>query len=177
MCGKWRRRRLVPFIYGRALNLAPAARTHIPHQTGGDSPWPVMWPAIGCGRKRARCWRAPSGCIVSFSGPRHAGAPAGLGAAGRYPGNRTRGSGAGRSARRRCRGAQAVIEDGELVIAGTRACAVPNCAPQSSTGSNCRKAAFIGGYGCRPGATATVRRAVADGCLVITLQKVGASRG
>ena len=23
----------------------------------------MTWPAIGCGRRRARCWRAPSACI------------------------------------------------------------------------------------------------------------------
>ena len=52
-----------------------------------------------------------------------------------------------------------------------------NCAPRPSTGSNCRKAASIGGCGCRPAATAACSRAVADGWLVITLQKAGTIRG
>ena len=66
--------------------------------------------------------------------------------------------------------AQAVIEDGELVIAGTRV--LPsNCARRSFIGSNCRKAVFTGGCGCRPAAT---RRCAAPRSRVvwsITLQK------
>ena len=45
------------------------------------------------------------------------------------------------------------------------------CAPRSFIAWNCRRAAFTGGCACRPVVTAAVRRAVADGCLVITLQK------
>ena len=62
-----------------------------------------MWPAIGCGRKRSRCWRAPSGCIAICSGRPAASAPAGLGAAGRYSRDRIRSLGARRLAGRRSR--------------------------------------------------------------------------
>ena len=50
--------------------------------------------------------------------------------------------------------AQAVIEDGDLVIAGTRTVPPSNGGLPSFIGSNCRKAAFTGGCGCRPAATA-----------------------
>ena len=49
--------------------------------------------------------------------------------------------------------AQVVIEDGELVIAGTRMFR-RSCGPQRYIASNCRKAVFIDGCGCRPAATA-----------------------
>ncbi len=72
--------------------------------------------------------------------------------------------------------AQAVIEDGELVIAGTRV--LP---PELHTAIIHRLELPQGRFYRRlrlpPGRYSTVRRAAADGCLVITLQKVGASRG
>lgn len=49
--------------------------------------------------------------------------------------------------------AQAVIEDGDLVIAGTRVLP-PNCVPQTFTGSSFRKADTTGACGCRQDATA-----------------------
>jgi HSP20 family protein len=72
--------------------------------------------------------------------------------------------------------AQAMIEDGELVIAGTRVLpAVLRTAtihrlelPQGRFYRRLRLPA---------GRYSNVRRTVADGCLVITLQKVGSGRG
>src|SRR5580704_16150137 len=72
--------------------------------------------------------------------------------------------------------AQAVIEDGDLVIAGTRVLPAELCTatihrlelPQGRFYRRLRLPA--GRYG-------TVRRAAVAGCLVITLQKAGTSRG
>jgi len=72
--------------------------------------------------------------------------------------------------------AEAVIEDGELVIAGVR-----TYPPALRTAIIHRLELPQGRFYRRlrlpAGRYSTVRRAVADGCLVITLQKVGASRG
>jgi HSP20 family molecular chaperone IbpA len=72
--------------------------------------------------------------------------------------------------------AEAVIEDGELVIAGVR-----TYPPVLRTATIHRLELPQGRFYRRlrlpAGRYSTVRRAVADGCLVITLQKVGASRG
>jgi HSP20 family molecular chaperone IbpA len=72
--------------------------------------------------------------------------------------------------------AEAVIEDGELVIAGVR-----TYPPVLHTATIHRLELPQGRFYRRlrlpAGRYSTVRRAVADGCLVITLQKVGASRG
>ena len=72
--------------------------------------------------------------------------------------------------------AQAVIEDGELVIAGTRV--LP---PELRTATIHRLELPQGRFYRRvrlpAGRYSTVRRAVVAGCLVITLQKAGASRG
>ncbi len=72
--------------------------------------------------------------------------------------------------------AEAVIEDGELVIAGVR-----TYPPALRTATIHRLELPQGRFYRRlrlpAGRYSTVRRAVADGCLVITLQKVGASRG
>jgi HSP20 family molecular chaperone IbpA len=72
--------------------------------------------------------------------------------------------------------AQAVIEDGDLVIAGTRA--VPD---ELQTATIHRLELPQGRFYRRlrlpPGRYSGVRRSAAAGCLVITLQKVGVSRG
>jgi HSP20 family protein len=72
--------------------------------------------------------------------------------------------------------AQAVIEDGDLVITGTRI--LP---PELRTATIHRLELPQGRFYRRvrlpAGRYSTVRRAVAAGCLVIRLQKVGASRG
>jgi len=72
--------------------------------------------------------------------------------------------------------AQAVIEDGELVIAGTRV--LP---PELRTAVIHRLELPQGRFYRRlrlpPGRYTSVRRAVAAGCLVITLQKAGVNRG
>jgi len=72
--------------------------------------------------------------------------------------------------------AEAVIEDGELVIAGVR-----TYPPVLRTATIHRLELPQGRFYRRlrlpAGRYSAVRRAVADGCLVITLQKVGASRG
>ena len=72
--------------------------------------------------------------------------------------------------------AQAVIEDGDLVIAGTRI--LP---PELRTAIIHRLELPQGRFYRRlrlpAGRYSAVRRVVADGCLVITLQKAGASRG
>jgi len=72
--------------------------------------------------------------------------------------------------------AQAAIEDGELVIAGTR-----TYPPALRTAAIHRLELPQGRFYRRlrlpPGRYNGVRRAVADGCLVITLQKAGMSRG
>jgi HSP20 family molecular chaperone IbpA len=72
--------------------------------------------------------------------------------------------------------AQAVIEDGDLVIAGTRT--VP---AEWRTAVIHRLELPQGRFYRRlrlpAGRYSTVRRAVASGCLVITLQKVGHGRG
>jgi HSP20 family protein len=72
--------------------------------------------------------------------------------------------------------AQAVIEDGDLVIAGTR-----QLPPALRTATIHRLELPQGRFYRRlrlpAGRYTTVRRAVANGCLVITLQKAGASRG
>jgi HSP20 family molecular chaperone IbpA len=71
---------------------------------------------------------------------------------------------------------QAVIEDGELVIAGTR-----TYPPALRTATIHRLELPQGHFYRRlrlpAGRYSTVRRVFADGCLVITLQKAGASRG
>ena len=72
--------------------------------------------------------------------------------------------------------AQAVIEDGELVIAGTRVL------PQELQTATIHRLELPQGRFYRrvrlPGGRYSgVRRAVVAGCLVITLQKVGANRG
>jgi HSP20 family protein len=72
---------------------------------------------------------------------------------------------------------EAAIEDGELVIAGTRA-----YPPALRTAIIHRLELPQGRFYRRlrlpPGRySATVRRAAADGCLLITLQKAGVSRG
>jgi HSP20 family protein len=71
---------------------------------------------------------------------------------------------------------EAVIEDGELVIAGTRVY------PPALRTANIHRLELPQGRFYRrlrlpAGRYSSVRRAVADGCLVITLQKEGASRG
>jgi HSP20 family protein len=72
--------------------------------------------------------------------------------------------------------AQAMIEDGDLVIAGTRV--LP---PELRTATIHRLELPQGRFYRRirlpAGRYSGVRRAVAAGCLVITLQKVGTSRG
>jgi len=72
--------------------------------------------------------------------------------------------------------AQAVIEDGDLVIAGTRI--LP---PELRTAVIHRLELPQGRFYRRlrlpAGRYSAVRRVVADGCLVITLQKAGTSRG
>jgi HSP20 family molecular chaperone IbpA len=72
--------------------------------------------------------------------------------------------------------AQAVIEDGDLVIAGTR-----SYPPALRTATIHRLELPQGRFYRRlklpAGRYATVRRAAADGLMVITLQKVGVSRG
>jgi len=72
--------------------------------------------------------------------------------------------------------AEAVIEDGELVIAGTR-----SYPPALRTAAIHRLELPQGRFYRRlrlPGGRySAVRRAVVDGCLVITLQKAGTSRG
>jgi HSP20 family protein len=72
--------------------------------------------------------------------------------------------------------AQAAIEDGELVIAGTRA-----YPPELRTAAIHRLELPQGRFYRRlrlpTGHYNGVRRAVVDGCLVITLQKAGTSRG
>src|SRR3984885_7981141 len=73
-------------------------------------------------------------------------------------------------------GAQVVIEDGDLVIAGTRV--LP---PELRTATIHRlelpQGQFFRQLRLPPGRYNGVRRTVADGCLVITLQKAGAHRG
>ena len=72
--------------------------------------------------------------------------------------------------------AQAVIEDGDLVIAGTR-----TYPPALRTATIHRLELPQGRFYRRlrlpPGRYSAVSRAVADGLLVVTLQKAGASRG
>jgi HSP20 family molecular chaperone IbpA len=72
--------------------------------------------------------------------------------------------------------AQAVIEDGELVIAGTR-----TYPPALRTATIHRLELPQGRFYRRlrlpAGRYSTVRRAVVDGCLVVTLQKAGVSHG
>jgi HSP20 family molecular chaperone IbpA len=73
-------------------------------------------------------------------------------------------------------GAQAVIEDGDLVIAGTRA------VPQEWRTAIIHRLELPQGRFYRrlrlpAGRYSTVRRTAAAGCLVISLQKVGHSRG
>ncbi len=72
--------------------------------------------------------------------------------------------------------AQAVIEDGELVIAGTR-----TYPPVLRTATIHRLELPQGRFYRRlqlpPGRYSAVRTALADGCLVITLQKAGNNRG
>ncbi len=72
--------------------------------------------------------------------------------------------------------AQAVIEDGELVIAGTR-----TYPPALRTATIHRLELPQGRFYRRlrlpAGRYSGVRRAVVDGCLVITLQKAGANHG
>jgi len=72
--------------------------------------------------------------------------------------------------------AQAVIEDGDLVIAGTRI--LP---PELRTAIIHRLELPQGRFYRRlrlpAGRYSAVRRVVADGCLVISLQKAGSSRG
>jgi len=71
---------------------------------------------------------------------------------------------------------EAVIEDGELVIAGTRVY------PPALRTANIHRLELPQGRFYRrlrlpAGRYSSVRRAVADGCLVVTLQKAGANRG
>jgi HSP20 family protein len=71
---------------------------------------------------------------------------------------------------------EAVIEDGELVIAGTR------IYPPALRTANIHRLELPQGRFYRrlrlpAGRYSSVRRAVADGCLVVTLQKAGANRG
>jgi HSP20 family molecular chaperone IbpA len=72
--------------------------------------------------------------------------------------------------------AQAAIEDGELVIAGAR-----TYPPALRTATIHRlelpQGRFYRRLSLPAGRYATVRRAVVDGCLVITLQKAESSRG
>jgi HSP20 family molecular chaperone IbpA len=73
-------------------------------------------------------------------------------------------------------GAQVVIEDGDLVIAGTRV--LP---PELRTATIHRlelpQGQFFRRLRLPAGRYSAVRRAVSAGCLVITLQKAGANRG
>ncbi|MGB7176124.1 MAG: Hsp20/alpha crystallin family protein [Xanthobacteraceae bacterium] len=73
-------------------------------------------------------------------------------------------------------GAQVAIEEGDLVIAGTRVL------PSELRTATIHRLELPQGQFFRrlrlpPGRYNGVRRAVADGCLVITLQKAGANRG
>jgi HSP20 family protein len=72
--------------------------------------------------------------------------------------------------------AEAVIDDGDLVIAGTRAY------PAALRTAIIHRLELPQGCFYRrlrlpPGRYTDVRRTIADGCLVISLQKAGASRG
>jgi HSP20 family protein len=72
--------------------------------------------------------------------------------------------------------AQAVIEDGDLVIAGTRV------VPEQLRTANIHRLELPQGRFYRrlrlpPGRYAGVRRAAAAGCLIVTLQKAGSNRG
>jgi len=72
--------------------------------------------------------------------------------------------------------AQAVIEDGDLVIAGTRV------VPEQLRTANIHRLELPQGRFYRrlrlpPGRYAGVRRAAAAGCLIVTLQKAGPNRG
>jgi hypothetical protein len=136
------------------------------------------WPAIGCGRKRARCWRAPSGCIASCFGRRARRRASRLGAAGRYSGNRIRGAGAGRVAgrrRRKCPGR----DRGRRIWSSPGTRTYPPAELRTATIHRLELAAgrFYRRLRLPAGRYSTVRRAVVDGCLVITLQKAGVSRG
>ena len=129
------------------------APPHIFNQAGGNALWPAIWFAIGCGRKRARCSRGPTGCIVSCSGRR---AP-----------NRVKRSGSRRSIfwrpnsrfwrswpsrvsmRKRWKPSSRTAN---WLLPG-RASIRPPCARRPFIGWNCRKAAFTGGCGCRRAAT------------------------
>ena len=137
----------------------------------------MTWLAIGCGRKRWQCCRAPSGCIATCFKP--AGTQARQPAweppvdileteydvlvLVALPGVNTK-------------DVEAVIEDGELVIAGAR-----TYPPALRTAVIHRLELPQGRFYRRlrlpAGRYSGVRHAVTDGCLVITLQKVGTSRG
>ena len=72
--------------------------------------------------------------------------------------------------------AQAVIEDGDLVIAGTRV------VPEQLRTANIHRLELPQGRFYRrlrlpPGRYAGVRRAAAAGCMIVTLQKAGSNRG
>ncbi len=133
--------------------------------------WPVTWPAIGCGPKPAKCWRGPNACTASCFA-RAAGqarAPAWeppvdiletdheVLALVALPGVDAD-------------SAQAVIEEGDLVIAGTRV--LPE---QLRTAVIHRLELPQGRFYRRvrlpAGRYSTVRRAAVAGCLLITLQK------
>ncbi len=72
--------------------------------------------------------------------------------------------------------AQAVIEDGDLVIAGTRTYP-PTLRTAIIHRLELPQGRFYRRLRLPAGRYSTVHRVVADGCLVITLQKAGANRG
>ena len=71
---------------------------------------------------------------------------------------------------------EAVIEDGDLVIAGTRIFR-PHLRTAIIHRLELPQGRFYRRLRLPAGRYSAVRRAVADGCLVITLQKAGLSRG
>ena len=72
--------------------------------------------------------------------------------------------------------AQAVIEDGELVIAGTRTYP-PALRTATIHHLELPQGRFYRRLRLPAGRYSGVRRAIVDGCLVVTLQKAGASHG
>jgi HSP20 family molecular chaperone IbpA len=72
--------------------------------------------------------------------------------------------------------AQAVIEDGDLVIAGTRVLPA-ELAKATIYRLELPQGRFYRRLRLPAGRYKDVRRSAADGCLVVTLQKAGASRG
>ena len=100
-----------------------AANPHITPPKLEGAPWRVTWPAIGCGRKRARCSRAPSGCIGDLQAARRRRPPVAWEPPVDVLETEREVLVLVALARRRRRPAsRRSIEDGDLVIAGTRGC-------------------------------------------------------